>query len=210
VSSAPAVILVIDDEKALSSLLQNVLEREGYRVETAADGASGLARLDAGGVDLVLLDIMLPDIDGRDLCRRIRARESRTYLPVIMLTALVTPTDSHAGFSAGADDYLTKPFQLQDLLDRVQVWLRVRDYLEAEARQRADGAGEDDMLQLALTTSHDLTRLLMLLLSALEAWEPGKQSSQDLESLRAEFQSAASVLASRINLLTAQARSAAR
>jgi DNA-binding response OmpR family regulator len=206
----PAVILVIDDEESVGSLLQRVLEPEGYRVEIATDGASGLALLEQGAIDLVLLDVMLPDIDGRDLCRRIRAHESLTYLPIIMLTALTTPADSHAGFSAGADDYLTKPFQLQELLDRVQVWLRVREYLKVQAQQRADRSDDQDALQIALATSHDLTRLLMLLLTALEAWETDRGSPQDLQRLRAEFHSAAAVLASRINVLTRQASSSAQ
>ncbi len=207
---APAVILVIEDEDAVRALLAAALENEGYRVETAADGAAGLARLDAGGIDLVLLDLMLPDIDGRDVCRRIRLRESQTYLPVIMLTALANPADSHAGFSAGADDYLTKPFQIENLLDRVRVWLRVREYLKQDAQDRVERADDEEMLQLALTTSHDLTRLLMLLLTTLEAWEPGKRSPQELASLRADYQSAAAVLASRINILTRQARATAK
>jgi CheY-like chemotaxis protein len=105
----------------------------GYEVETAEDGGTALDRLDAD-IDLLLLDVMLPGLDGFEVCRRVRAAETDQHLPVIMLTALASDAQRHAGFAAGADDYLTKPFNNQELLDRVQVWLAARQRLEDALR----------------------------------------------------------------------------
>jgi len=119
-------ILIVEDDPLIAEVLTSLLEAAGHRVEAAGDGASGLDRILAGGIDLVLLDLMLPEIDGLDLCRRVRARENVDYVPIIMLTALASDAQRHAGFAAGADDYLTKPCTLDELLDRVRVWLRTR------------------------------------------------------------------------------------
>jgi DNA-binding response OmpR family regulator len=115
---------VVEDDAVLGSVVCDLLEHAGY----APDGGAGVARIEAGGVDLVLLDLMLPDVDGLELCRRARLIESDVYLPIIMLTVL-GETQRHAGFLAGADDYVAKPFDSGDLLDRVQVWLRTRERL---------------------------------------------------------------------------------
>src|SRR5262249_28111174 len=129
----PATILIVEDDPLIAEVLTSLLEASGHRVEAAEDGASGLDRILAGGIDLVLLDLMLPEIDGLELCRRVRARESADYVPIIMLTALASDAQRHAGFAAGADDYLTKPCTLDELLDRVRVWLRSR-----QRQQRGD------------------------------------------------------------------------
>jgi two-component system, cell cycle sensor histidine kinase and response regulator CckA len=123
--SNPPVILVVEDDPVLAEVLGELLQHAGYTVERAADGAAGAARIEAGHIDLVLLDLMLPDVDGLELCRRARTLESDVYLPIIMLTVL-GEQQRHAGFLAGADDYVAKPFDADDLLDRVQVWLRTR------------------------------------------------------------------------------------
>jgi DNA-binding response OmpR family regulator len=206
VASDQPIVLVVDDEPLIVGLVRAVLEPEGYLVQSAADGASAMARLAEGGIDLVLLDVMLPDIDGRELCKRVRAQPSPTYVPIVMLTALAAPTDRHAGFSAGADDYLTKPFGTAELVDRVRVWVRVHRYLKSHDAQRLGSVTERGLLEMALATSHDLTRLLMLLLTALEGWETTQPSPEDLRRLRSQFQDAADVVASRINLLMRQAR----
>jgi CheY-like chemotaxis protein len=126
------VVLVVEDDLGTWNLLRDLLEPAGYAVESAPDGLSALARLAAGGVDLLLLDLMLPDLDGLELCRQVRASEAHTRLPIIMLTALGSDAQRHAGFAAGADDYVTKPFNLQELLDRVAVWTRARQWSAAE------------------------------------------------------------------------------
>ena len=131
-SLARPVVLVVEDDLGTWNLLRDLLEPAGYAVESAPDGVSALARLAAGGVDLLLLDLMLPDLDGLELCRQVRASEAHARLPIIMLTALGSDAQRHAGFAAGADDYVTKPFNLQELLDRVAVWTRARQWSAAE------------------------------------------------------------------------------
>jgi CheY-like chemotaxis protein len=133
VASEAPTILVVEDEPAMQDLVRHVLERDGYRVRTAADGATGLDQLDAD-VDLVLLDIMLPGLSGLEFCRRVRAAERDDHLPIIMVTGLGSSAQRHAGFAAGADDYLVKPFDLQELLDRVQVWLQAGRRMRAGRR----------------------------------------------------------------------------
>jgi signal transduction histidine kinase len=123
--SNPPIILVVEDDPVLADVVCDLLEDSGYAVELASDGAAGVARIEQGGIELVLLDLMLPDVDGLELCRRARALEHDVYLPIIMLTVL-GEKQRHAGFLAGADDYVAKPFDTRDLLDRVQVWLRTR------------------------------------------------------------------------------------
>ncbi len=127
-----ARVLVVEDEAGIADLLQEVLRGEGYAVEHAATGADGLARIAAGGLDLVLLDLMLPEVDGLELCRRARAAAlDDVYLPIIIVTALASSADRRAGFTAGADDYVAKPFDMEELLARVQVWLRIRAQAKA-------------------------------------------------------------------------------
>jgi CheY-like chemotaxis protein len=130
-------ILIVEDEPSASELVADILAMAGYEVETAADGGTALERLD-DDIDLILLDVMLPGLDGFEVCRRVRAHERNDHLPIIMLTALASDAQRHAGFAAGADDYLTKPFNNQELVDRVQVWLGARRRL-AEALQQATG-----------------------------------------------------------------------
>jgi PAS domain S-box-containing protein len=125
------VVLVVDDDAAMRETLSDALTAAGYQVETSADGASGLACVQRGRVDLILLDRMLPDIDGRELCRRMRTHEHDAYLPILMLSARDDEASRHEGFLAGVDDYVTKPFTIDNLLDRVAVWLRMRQMLKA-------------------------------------------------------------------------------
>ena len=118
----PAVILVVEDDAATRDLLRELLESEGYTVASAADAAAGVARIEAGGIDLVLLDRRLPEMDGLALCRQVRARPDAVYLPIIMLTAVAGGEQSRTGYAAGVDDYLTKPFDIEELLDRVRIY----------------------------------------------------------------------------------------
>ncbi|SDH50036.1 response regulator transcription factor [Nonomuraea jiangxiensis] len=120
--SEPARLLVVDDEPALREALQSSLEFEGYEVVTAGDGHAALATLAAGPFDAVLLDVMMPRLDGLTACRRLRA--SGNHIPVLMLTARDAVGDRVSGLDAGADDYLVKPFELDELLARVRALLR--------------------------------------------------------------------------------------
>jgi signal transduction histidine kinase len=123
------VVLVIEDDAAMAEFLGDILEPVGYAVEIAPSAPAGYVRIEAGGIALVILDLLLPELDGLELCRRVRARLDAVYLPIIMLTALAD--QRHAGFAAGADDYVLKPFNVNDLLARVQVWVQTRQRLEA-------------------------------------------------------------------------------
>jgi DNA-binding response OmpR family regulator len=114
-------ILVVDDEPTLVATLKYNLEHEGYRVITAADGESGLSTARAKRPDLILLDLLLPVMDGFEVCRILR-RE--TTIPILMLTAKTDEIDKVVGLELGADDYVTKPFSMRELLARVRALLR--------------------------------------------------------------------------------------
>ena len=115
-------ILVVEDEGKISRFIQLELEYEGYEVETAADGRTGLERFNKGGIDLMILDLMLPRMSGIEVCRRIRQNDQIT--PIIMLTAKDDVTDKVMGLDMGADDYMTKPFEIEELLARMRVALK--------------------------------------------------------------------------------------
>ncbi|MEV0158940.1 response regulator transcription factor [Nonomuraea fuscirosea] len=118
----PARLLVVDDEPALREALQSSLEFEGYKVVTAVDGQEALDAVATDSYDAVLLDVMMPRLDGLTACRRLRA--SGNHIPVLMLTARDAVGDRVSGLDAGADDYLVKPFELDELLARVRALLR--------------------------------------------------------------------------------------
>jgi len=117
-------ILVVDDEPDLLELVRFNLDRAGFRVETAASGGEALARLRRSPPDLLVLDLMLPDLSGEEVCRRVRADPRLAGLPVIMLTAKSEEVDRVVGFELGADDYVTKPFSPRELVLRVKALLR--------------------------------------------------------------------------------------
>lgn len=166
---APAKILVVDDEQNILDLVTAYLEPEGYEVHTARDGETGLRLAHSFEPDLVVLDIMLPGMDGIELLTRLR-RESDVY--VIMLTAKSEETDKIVGLSVGADDYLTKPFSPRELVARIKAALRRlksaagpadEEVLEFE-RLRIDQAGrrvwvEGEEVELT-TTEFDLLEVL--------------------------------------------------
>ncbi|HEY4976070.1 MAG TPA: response regulator transcription factor [Gaiellaceae bacterium] len=117
-------ILVVDDEQALREALERALRVEHYEVETLENGALALERMKSGGneIDAIVLDVLMPDIDGLEVCRRLRVSGDKT--PVLMLTARIEVEDRVAGLDAGADDYVTKPFDLEELLARLRALLR--------------------------------------------------------------------------------------
>ena len=115
-------LLVVDDERPMRSALKRALELGGFDVELAADGREGLASAAELSPDLVVLDVLMPGVDGLDVCRAMRARGDRT--PVLMLTARDAVADRVEGLEAGADDYLVKPFALEELLARIRALLR--------------------------------------------------------------------------------------
>ena len=126
-------VLVVEDDRNIAELLQMYLEKEGYAVTVAPDGGQGLSKFRAIKPDLVLLDVMMPVMDGWAVCRAIRA-ESQT--PVIMLTAKGEVDDKVAGLSQGADDYITKPFEMREVLARIEAVLRRTCGVTAEKKSR--------------------------------------------------------------------------
>lgn len=128
-------ILVVEDELTLRETLEYNLARLGYQVFTAVDGFEALALVDAQRPDLVLLDLMLPGLDGFEICRRLRREHS---MPVLMLTARADEIDKVVGLEVGADDYLTKPFSMRELLARVKALLRRVQLLREELTPRED------------------------------------------------------------------------
>ena len=117
----PPLILVVDDEQSYRDALSVALQREGFLVETAADGVEAIARFDLSKPALVLLDVMLPKVSGIDVCRELR---TRSRVPIIMVTARNAEIDAVVGLEVGADDYVTKPFRLRELIARVRAALR--------------------------------------------------------------------------------------
>ncbi len=126
-------VLIVEDDKNIQELLQMYLEKEGYAVTVASDGGQGLTKFRAIKPDLVLLDVMMPVMDGFEVCKQIRA-ESRT--PVIMLTAKGELDDKVTGLKSGADDYVTKPFEMQELIARIEAVLRRAEGSENEKKAR--------------------------------------------------------------------------
>jgi DNA-binding response OmpR family regulator len=118
---AGAKILVVDDESIVREVVERYLIRDGYSVRTAADGRDALAKASEDAPDLVVLDLMLPEIDGLEVCRRLRAEGN---VPIIMLTAKGEETDRIVGLSLGADDYVVKPFSPRELVARIKAVLR--------------------------------------------------------------------------------------
>jgi len=136
-----AHILVVEDEEQLAGLVRERLVAAGYSVAVAGDGPTALRMLESRPADLVILDWMMPGIDGLEVCRRIRAR---SITPVLMLTARAEEVDKVLGLEVGADDYLTKPFSMRELLARARALLRRVDLMTAGAHPGgAAGSAED-------------------------------------------------------------------
>ncbi|GCE10388.1 response regulator transcription factor [Tengunoibacter tsumagoiensis] len=121
---APLKVLVVDDEDNIIELIRLGLRYEGFQVEVASDGEQGIAAAQRINPDLVILDVMMPGIDGLEVCRRLRANPTTRDVPVLMLTAKDEVGDRILGLQTGADDYLTKPFDFYELLERIKAILR--------------------------------------------------------------------------------------
>jgi DNA-binding response OmpR family regulator len=126
-------VLVVDDEEAIAEAVRARLESEGYRVVVAADGPQAIAAHAAEHPDLVVLDLMLPGMDGLEVCTEI---QKERWTPVLMLTARTEEADKVAGFAVGADDYLTKPFSLRELAVRVRAILRRIERIQGSAKEQ--------------------------------------------------------------------------
>ena len=131
-------VLVVDDEASIVEVLEINLQKEGFEVLTARDGRDALARAKASVPDIILLDLMLPGTDGLTVCRQLRADPKTQNIRILMLTAKGEETDEIIGFSMGADDYVTKPFRVRPLIERVK----------ALVRRPSEDVGEKDRIEL--------------------------------------------------------------
>lgn len=139
-------VLIIEDEQNLARILKRHLEGLSCGVQLAFSGDAGLKLAETERFDLILLDIMLPGLDGLEICRRLRAR--RAYVPVLMLTARATEVDKVLGLEMGADDYMTKPFSVTELTARVKAIFRRVDYLSAQASDASQALKFADALSI--------------------------------------------------------------
>lgn len=167
---SPIRVLLVDDEPALTNLVKMALHYEGWDVEVAHDGQEAIANFDKVGPDVLVLDIMLPDVDGLEILRRVR--ESDVYTPTLFLTARDSVMDRVTGLTSGADDYMTKPFSLEELVARLRGLLRRSSHLERPADEALrvgdltlDGASREvtrDGTPISLSsTEFELLRFLM-------------------------------------------------
>jgi DNA-binding response OmpR family regulator len=149
-----STILVVDDEKTLRDMLEYNLKREGYRVLGASEGTEALRLAFSEQPDLVILDIMLPGMNGFDVCRAIR---KQLTVPILMLSAREEEIDKVLGLELGADDYLTKPFGLRELLARVHAMLRRAEMLQAQAAEANGAITPEDREALRVLVAGDLS-----------------------------------------------------
>jgi DNA-binding response OmpR family regulator len=163
VTDAPTRVLVVEDDRTVAEVVTRYLEREGFAVESVGDGNEALARADAQLPDLVVLDIMLPGLDGLEVCRRLR---SRAPIPVVMLTARGSEEDRVLGLELGADDYVAKPFSPRELTARVKAVLRRAGSPLGEVESA--GMVEHDGLQIDLGAREARVRGELATLTARE------------------------------------------
>jgi diguanylate cyclase (GGDEF)-like protein len=159
--TGPNTILLVEDDPDVSTLIQQLLAEDGYRVLVAASGEEGRQQFDPLVVDLVVLDTMLPGMSGWELCREIKRDQPRPFVPVLMLTARSGLQDRVRGLDAGADDYLTKPFDIDELLAHVRAMLRIRR-AEVKLWRHAQELEVLNAVATAVNSSLDLTEILSL------------------------------------------------
>jgi two-component system response regulator MprA len=170
----PHTVLLAEDDRAIRNALARALTLEGYEVTAVADGAAALEQAAAAAPDVLVLDVMMPGVDGLQVCRELRARGDRT--PILMLTALVETADRIAGLDAGADDYVPKPFEVDEVFARLRALLRRagKEPVPAPAARPADTADDPRILSAAG---------LRMDPSARRVWRGGRE----IELTRTEF-----------------------
>ncbi len=175
-----ARILLVDDEQSVQTLLSYPLRKDGYHVTSVLDGGEAVRRFEEGRFDLVILDLMLPRVDGVEVCRQLR---SRSQVPIIMLTAKGSETDKVAGLEVGADDYITKPFSMREFRSRVKAALR-RSRMGSEPQEEETIEREEltiDFGRRMVTLQEDEVRVTYVefeILGAL-ARSPGRVLSRE-------------------------------
>jgi DNA-binding response OmpR family regulator len=178
-----ARILLVDDERSIQTLLSYPLQKDGYEVVSAFDGREALARFAEAPFDLVVLDLMLPGVDGLEVCRRLR---SRSAVPIIMLTARSEEVDKVVGLEIGADDYITKPFSMREFRSRVKAVLRRAAMRRAqeEEGERPIEAGQlrldPDKRAVALDGTQVTTTFVEFEILAALMGSPGRVFTRDM------------------------------
>jgi two-component system response regulator MprA len=153
-------VLVIDDEESIIEFVKLGLRYEGFQVESAPDGEQGVTAAQRSNPDVIILDVMMPGIDGLEVCRRLRANPTTSDIPILMLTAKDEVGDRILGLQTGADDYLTKPFDFYELLERIRAILRRQK--RARASQSIEGVNNGQILEFGdlrmNTSTREVTR----------------------------------------------------
>jgi len=158
-----STILIVDDEPIIRSILEGLLSVKGYNVVAAGDGLQAIKQVAESPPDLILLDVMMPEMNGFEVCQRLKAGQKTQHIPIILVTALDSKEDLARGLDAGADDFLPKPFDNLELLARVRSMLRVKkqyDQLETQRRQLAEALEIKE--KFAQVTAHHLETLEIL------------------------------------------------
>jgi adenylate cyclase len=185
----PARILIVDDSEANRDVIGTRLRSQGYETAEAADGEQGLAAVNACAPDLILLDVTMPKLNGLEVCRRLKSDGSRSFTPIILLTARADTSDVAAGLDAGADEYLTKPVDHAALLARVRSVLRIKD-LHDRAQAQADDLARWNLLEQRVAEQvaviERVSRLKHFLPSQLAQLIVSSGDESILESHRAE------------------------
>lgn len=158
-------VLVVEDEESYRDALSYMLRKEGFEVVEAADGTAGLAAYDAGGADIVLLDLMMPGMQGVEVCRQLR---QRGQVPVIMVTARDSEIDKVVGLELGADDYVTKPFSKRELVARIRAVLRRGQDVEVSPDVLAAGGVRMDVQRHVVTVGGEKVKLALKEFELLE------------------------------------------
>ncbi len=154
-------ILVVDDEPRNIRVLQILLEAKGYTVITATQGQEALERVKAGPPDLILLDIMMPRMNGFEVCQRIRADEDTQFVPIVMVTALTEAQDRIKAIEVGADDFISKPFDSYEIIARARSLLRVKQYHDALTQANQELAEHNTRLDMELQMAQEVQASLM-------------------------------------------------
>lgn len=174
-------ILIVDDDPNVALLVKMTLSKQdGYSLEISESGDKALERINEDPPDLVLLDLMMPGIDGMEVCRRIKSNEETKFIPVLMLTAKREAADMILGMEVGANDYITKPFNPEELVARVRVHLRIKA-LEKEAGARSE---LETALEMSVTLQHQINNPLTGVVGNIELlkeWD--KLSKKDIDEI---------------------------
>ncbi len=181
--SAAPLILVADDDLTIQEVLQAKLEKSGYRVVLAADGPATLGLVESQRPSLLVLDIKMPGLDGYEICRRLRAQESTSALPILMLTAYGGLDYVLKGLNAGADDYVTKPFHPEEVLLRIRSLLRVRQ-IEKELRDKETDLARAEILgQVWVTLAHHINNSLAIIEGRAQALKSNDTDARKLKEV---------------------------